>query len=139
MHSYAKALSVILVFLAGCQSDRTKAYPVSGVVVLENGQPATDLAGGMVTFSSSELKTSSIVEIGIDGTFQLTTLRQGDGAVPGTYEVAVESPTPETGDRKVKQVQTVPRYVCVQSQVTVEPKRNEIRLTVRKAAAAKGS
>jgi hypothetical protein len=112
---------------------------VHGQVVLENGQPATELAGGMVTFSSSELKTSSIGEIGPDGTFELTTLKKGDGAIPGTYEVAVSSPMLDEGntDRRRAKVPSVPHYVCARTSVTVEPRKNEIKLAVRKATPGK--
>jgi hypothetical protein len=139
MRSCYLALGLTVVLLAGCQADKTKPYPVHGKVVLENGQPATELAGGMVTFNSKEMKTSSIGEIGADGTFELTTLQQGDGVIPGTYEVAVSPPTTdeENTDRKRKKIQSVPQYVCLQSSITVEPKRSKVQLTVREATPPK--
>jgi hypothetical protein len=123
-----------VVLLAGCQADKTKPYPVHGKVVLENGEPATELVGGTVTFNSSEMRTSSIGEISAGGTFELTTLKKGDGAIPGTYEVAVSLPMmdEESTDRKRKKMPSVPHYVCVQTNITVEPRKNDVQLTVRK-------
>jgi hypothetical protein len=122
--------------LSGCQSDRTKAYPVRGTVVLEDGQPATDLAGGLVTFSSAELRTSANGEIRKDGTFELSTLRQGDGAVPGTYEVSVSAPeADERNEHHAKRTAAGLPYVCSQPKITVEAKTNDVKLTVRRATA----
>ena len=138
MHPHRIVLALAVVLLTGCQSDRTKPYPVRGTVMLENGQPTADLAGGLVTFTSSEMKTSSIGEIDPDGTFALSTRKKGDGAIPGTYEVAVSPPIQEErSERNRKKAQQVPQYVCVQPSVTVEPKTNEIKLTVRKVTRGK--
>jgi hypothetical protein len=127
-------LGLAVVLLTGCQSDRTKAYPVRGTVVLENGQLAADLVGGMVTFSSAELKASASGDIRKDGTFTLSTLKEGDGAVPGTYEVLLSPPDVEDRNehRRAKEP-AGPSYVCAQPRVTVEAKTNEVKLTVRKA------
>jgi hypothetical protein len=134
MPSHRIVFGLAVVLLTGCQSDRTKPYPVRGTVVLTNGQPATDLAGGLVTFTSSDMKTSSIGEIGPDGTFVLSTEKKGNGAIPGTYEVAVSPPIQEErSERLRKQPQQVPHYVCVQRSIIVEPKTNEVKLTVRQA------
>ena len=138
MGRYCIVLGLTVVLLTGCRSEGTRPYPVRGTVVLENGQPATDLAGGLITFTSSATKTSSSGEIGPDGTFELSTQRQGDGALPGTYEVAVSPPTrEERSERKTKKAHPLPHYTCVPPRVTVEPKTNEVRLTVRPTARGK--
>jgi hypothetical protein len=133
MTRYCSALGLAVLLLAGCSSDPTRPYPVHGKVVLENGQPAADLAGGLVTFSSSEMQTSSTGEIGPDGTFELSTRKKGDGALPGTYEVSVSPSEPEErGERRTTRAHRPPQYVCDQPRVTVQPKTNEVKLAVRK-------
>jgi hypothetical protein len=110
-------------------------YPVTGQVLSEDGQPAADLAGGLVVFSSPELKASATGEIGADGAFRLTTKRPGDGAKPGRYDVTVTAPSPgnsEAAGRRAGKAKPSFTYRCLQTSVTVEPRSNHIPLTVRK-------
>ena len=86
----------LLVFpLVGCEAP-VATHPVSGKVVLPNGSPA---AGGIIKFrtTSEEGKTvKAHGQIQNDGSFQLTTFEDGDGALPGEHEVILFSPA--TGD-----------------------------------------
>jgi hypothetical protein len=86
-------LPIALLTLAcscGCGTKDRATYPVSGKVVFDNGAP---LAGGMVMFESepagSEPRYSSAGVIAADGTFQLSTFKEGDGAVAGKHRALV--------------------------------------------------
>jgi hypothetical protein len=59
--------------------------PVRGKV-LYKGRP---LAGGSVRFEPEDSGREAFGAIGPDGTFELTTFRNGDGAVSGVHRVAV--------------------------------------------------
>src|SRR5438552_17655549 len=84
------ALALILAAAAGCGSSNTS--PVSGKVVFKDGTPLT---GGLVLFRpvDEKLQVSSRGDIQPDGTFFLSTYKEGDGAVPGKYQVAITPPT----------------------------------------------
>lgn len=77
---------VLMVSLSGCGAPIT-TYPVSGRVTLD-GQP---LPGGSILFEpvSNSAGYSSRGLIQEDGSFQLTTFIQHDGAPAGQYRVAV--------------------------------------------------
>jgi hypothetical protein len=66
-------LAMALLAAAGCSSDPQKPYPVKGVIVNENGQPAKELAGYSVSFmpASGEGLPSSFGNVEEDGTFVL--------------------------------------------------------------------
>jgi hypothetical protein len=117
-------------FLAGCSS---QTYPVEGIVVFPDGNPATELAGGSVSFNSEETKTSASGPIGEDGRFHLSTSQEHDGAMPGKYHVTVSPPAPEGRDDKAAAARRPPSYKLRTSEVTIERKRNELTLTVEKA------
>jgi hypothetical protein len=83
---------------AGC-GGANSPHPVQGTVFLD-GQPATELAGGTVTFNSSELGRSASGEIQTDGTYRLGSFKKDDGAIPGKYQVTVSPPeTPPASER----------------------------------------
>jgi hypothetical protein len=83
------ALTLFLTMVAGCSSGNTS--PVRGKVVFKDGSPLT---GGLVLFRpvDEKLQVSSRGDIQQDGTFILGTYQEGDGAVPGKYQVAVTPP-----------------------------------------------
>jgi hypothetical protein len=62
--------------------------PVRGKVMYK-GKP---LAGGSVRFEPEDSGREAHGVIGPDGTFVLTTFRNGDGAVSGVHRVAVTAP-----------------------------------------------
>jgi hypothetical protein len=80
---------LLLAMVAGCSSGNTS--PVRGKVVFKDGAPLT---GGLVLFRpvDEKLQVSSRGDIQQDGTFILGTYQEGDGAVPGKYQVAVTPP-----------------------------------------------
>src|SRR5438445_4357449 len=109
-----------LVVLAGCggpsgepESVVNSAVPVSGRVLLSNGQP---LANVWVVFHAKDAPgndASAATEA--DGSFKLGTFKKDDGAIPGHYEVTIERhPNVKTPDRipkAYKSTQTTPLKV----------------------------
>lgn len=69
----------------GC-SDQLETYPITGKVQFENGNP---VVVGNVEFQSIEHKINARGEIQRDGTFQLTTFNDNDGAVAGEHKCVV--------------------------------------------------
>lgn len=80
-----------LIAFGGCTGERT--YPVEGVVKFKgDGNPAKDLAGGTVAFTTPDLTYSSTAVIGPDGRFSLTGLDTRKGALARKYKVTVVNP-----------------------------------------------
>lgn len=132
--SIAKSTAVAVIFLffaAGCGSKTI--YPVHGKVVDADGQAITELNGGAIEFDGGDSKTSANSSIAADGTFQLSTSRAGDGAHVGKHRVAItrryigpENPAPPVIETKYEKFDTSGL------EVTVEPKDNEVTLTVQR-------
>jgi len=79
---------LVLLCLAGCGSK--KYYPVRGqLVYADTKEPVKELAGYEVYFSSEKLRTYARGTIQEDGSFQLGTEKDNDGAAPGEYVVTV--------------------------------------------------
>jgi hypothetical protein len=118
-------LGAITAAVLGCGT--STRYPVKGTVSLD-GQPATELAGGTVTFNSSELRQSVSAAIRADGTYELT-------AVPGNYQVTVSppeaAPAGERGPRKVPTVKAV-RFEQGKLEVTVERGGNDFPIPLHR-------
>ena len=123
--------------VSGCSGDPNRPYPVRGVVVFEDDQPAKELAGGSVTFipTSEPARAVSSGTINEDGTFTLSCRKEGDGAVAGTHRVEIAPPGTEQEDDNPKARR--PRVVLDPStavqEVTVEPQSNVFTLRVKKA------
>ena len=80
--------SVVIVSLVGCGPGM---HPVQGKVILADGKPA---AGSQVVFESDQAgkKTTARGDVQPDGSFELSTLKPGDGVPPGKYKVQVNPP-----------------------------------------------
>jgi hypothetical protein len=78
-------LAVTALFLAGCGSDGV--YPVEGQVQWKDGSPANEIAGSLIFFENAEKRTRSQGQIKPDGSFQLTTNKENDGAPAGEHTV----------------------------------------------------
>ena len=87
-------LSCSLVLLAaGCGDGFPKRYPVSGSVKFADGSPVKT---GTIELGGNGSRWTASGEIQRDGSFSLTTVKKGDGAVPGEYKVVIRqmcSPT----------------------------------------------
>ncbi len=109
----------------GCGGANTP-YPVKGTVSLD-GQPATELSGGTVTFNSSELHQSASAAIRADGTYELK-------AVPGKYQVTVSPPEAAPAGERGRQKPTVRavRFQPGKLEVTVERGDNDIPIQLHR-------
>ena len=86
----ALALGSALLIVLGCSQDDSlgKRYPVSGTVTYK-GQP---LAKGRINFVPKDGKSRPASGQIKDGSFSsLTTLSEGDGALPGDYVVSIDT------------------------------------------------
>jgi hypothetical protein len=76
--------------VAGCSNKGPKTYPVSGKVVFEKGGNLNKLVGSSVELqSTTEPNTRGFGQIQPDGSFSISTYRQGDslpGAMEGTHK-----------------------------------------------------
>jgi hypothetical protein len=82
---------VTLVAVAGCGS--SKVYPVSGQINF-NGKPLSGT--GSITFIPVVQKEGTPMaggEVLSDGTYKLTTVKEGDGALVGDYRVVITQVT----------------------------------------------
>jgi hypothetical protein len=86
---------VFCLLACGCGESLPQTIPVHGRVTWQ-GKP---LATGTVTFEPVEKGEAKplrppLGSIGPDGTYQLSTFRTHDGAMPGEYVVLIHSSTP---------------------------------------------
>jgi len=107
---HAGALVWLLLFGAsGCGSETF--FPVSGKVTYKDGKPVT---AGLVIFEPVSQKTSARGEIQADGSFQLGTYKDNDGAMEGEYKVLVAPPPlPEEAKRRRSPIH--PKYQNLES------------------------
>src|SRR5260370_5348302 len=123
---------------AGCGGGANTVYPVAGTVYLD-GEPAKELAGGTVTFNSTELHKSATGEIQADGTYRLGGLKKDDGAIPGTYQVTVSPPEVSgRGERGSRRPAAKPvSFVGPDNpEATVEQRTNDIPIPLHRSKAA---
>ncbi|WP_145231808.1 hypothetical protein [Gimesia algae] len=80
---------LLLSIMTGCgeQIDKKPTAPVKGIVTYE-GKP---LETGEVVFFPDSGEQIAHGKIQPDGSFQLTTYEEGDGAFPGTHKVTIIS------------------------------------------------
>lgn len=88
------SLAAALLALAGCSSENPETYKVIGKIVYD-GQP---VKSGVVQLLPEGGGNSAIGNLQPDGTFQLTTFKQNDGACPGTYTVTIQAMPEEDAD-----------------------------------------
>lgn len=74
----------------GCNGDRPETAPVSGIVEYD-GQPISGFERGAVTFTPRGGPMAKGTIDPSDGSFRLTTYRDGDGALIGPARVAVSA------------------------------------------------
>jgi len=81
---------VCLLLSAGCgNSDRLPTYKATGTVKFDDGKPVEE---GSISLSASGLPPGrGFIE---NGEFSVTTYEEGDGAVAGTFQVAIRANPP---------------------------------------------
>lgn len=88
-HCRRLSVAIVLMMLAAASGCGRPKYPVTGIVVYEDGTPH---AGGGVVAMETEIDGKRIMlrgGIGPDGRFVLASERPGDGAYAGRYRVRV--------------------------------------------------
>jgi hypothetical protein len=123
---------------AGCGGGADSPYPVHGTVFLD-GQPATELAGGTVTFTSTELHRSASGEIQANGSYCLGSLTKDDGAIPGKYQVTVSPPEKVAAGERGKGPSRAKGVSFEQPkilEVTVEKRSNDIPIQLQRSKSA---
>ena len=111
------ACLLAILLCAGCSdtTSRPSTVKVSGTVKYK-GEP---LKQGRISFlkkqgpNAKEVVRPAIGRI-VDGAYELTTFQTGDGAIPGDYQVTIESmdddlSLEEIGEGKKKPKSTIPR------------------------------
>src|SRR3954454_16236744 len=135
--SLAAVVGLGLLALAGCGPN----HPVQGqLVYADTDQPVTELAGFDVTFTSEKLGISARGTIQKDGTFQLGTEKDKDGAPPGEYVVTLTQPyrqpdRPYVGDRVVDIAYEDPATSDLRAEV--KPGKNDFVFKLRRVAKGK--
>lgn len=134
---YRKKLIIVCPFVLfvmsalGCR-DNADIYPVHGKVVFSDGQPATELAGGLIVFKSLDGKPGNANgSIQNDATFRISTKGGHDGAYLGRHQAIV---TPPRGDRDNARPNVIDRrhmdFETSGIQIEVQPKTNDVTITV---------
>lgn len=133
-------VTLLSAMLAGCGSGY---HPLRGKVVWADGSPATELVGAHVVFEHEASNTGARAILQPDATFEVTTDRPEDGAVPGQHKVVII----EVGRKMVSgsDSEIAPGFMDSKfsdfrtSGLTAEvkPGKNEITLTVERYVAPK--
>lgn len=87
-------LVVITLVLAGCGGSKIRTAPVNGKVTYKN----KPVPYGTVTFIPESGGPPATGEIQPDGTFRMTTVTSGDGAIIGKHKVVIVA-MEDMGDR----------------------------------------
>lgn len=130
------AIPLILLAAVGACSKAPPLYKVSGKASFRGKALTT----GTVAFHHTDAKSPMVTgEIRADGTYDLTSKRPGDGALPGEYMVTVTSMLPGKGIEGVDADYQPPKpliplkYMRLDEtplKATVEPKDNVIDLSL---------
>jgi hypothetical protein len=79
-------LLIGLLLLPGCGDGFPQRYPVRGTVRFADGSPVKT---GTIELGGNGSRWTASGEIQRDGSFVLTTVDRGDGAVPGEYRAVI--------------------------------------------------
>jgi hypothetical protein len=105
-------------------------YPVRGQVTVGSGTPVTK---GLVVFESTDGTRTARGPIGPDGRYEISTLKRGDGAYPGTYRVLINPADLSDVPDEQKNLPFDHKYLRFDTselEVTVHPTENDIPLTL---------
>ena len=88
---------IVAVNICGCESGGLPGTIPVGGKVLYQGEPVSQ---GTVLYSPVDTNSGRLARgaLQADGSFELTTLKSGDGALPGEYRVSVLSYKPHPGE-----------------------------------------
>jgi hypothetical protein len=126
----AIALAGILAMLVGCNSGEFPTAPVTGRVICE-GKPVPHVRVYFEPLGSGIVGPSGFATVKEDGTFVLTSYKEGDGAVIGKHRVRVGPPHHDD----------FPKYKCdcylnadvdLIEEVEVKKGKNEFELVLKK-------
>lgn len=130
-HSTALVALSALACCFGCGNP--KYFPVTGIVVDDQGKPLTELNGATVVFEAAEQAISAVGEVQADGTFTMSSEVADDGCIPGKHRVAIGL---VFGDGDGPQVRVVdPKYDSVKTSdltVEIEKRHNHVRLQLKR-------
>lgn len=119
------AAAVCSLGLAGCNSEGI--HPVKGQVIWKDTQqPATELANSLISFEQKNTETSARGQIKPDGSFQLTTNKENDGAKLGEHVVLITEigRLPSSTDP----TQLAPGKIGIRY---ADPKTSDLRCTIK--------
>jgi hypothetical protein len=108
-------------------------------VFKDTGQPARELAGYVISLESKEKPVGARGLIRDDGTFELETFGDRDGAVVGEHVVVITPPVPENTELPRAKSILHPRYEDPKTsdlRLTVERKHNQVSLPVERRPAS---
>jgi len=130
--------SFVMLTCLGCSSGM---YSVEGKIVYADGKPASELVGGTVMVDNPEARVSALGQIDKEGAFRLTTTNPNDGALPGTYRVAIserdpDGPPEDDRPQKKRRALVLPKYRNPETSgltMVVEKINNNVTLTIERA------
>lgn len=88
--SRAGMMAVGLALIAGCGDGKPTAYPVTGTVTIGGKEPDGAIVRLWPVENDSADAARPLGYVQADGSFQLTTYKENDGAPAGRYKVTVE-------------------------------------------------
>ena len=132
------ALATILcTALSGCGDSGVPTYRAGGSVKFPDGRP---LKAGIVSFQpiDSSVRVSTRGYLREDGSFELSTFKQGDGAIEGEHRVLIMPQGPHEGPQPGKPALRLPihprftRYETSKLRYTVTryPEKNHFDIVV---------
>jgi hypothetical protein len=139
MRSCGRILLIFLVLaaLGGCGA---RKYPVVGKVVFKDGKP---LPGGLIVFSPLDPgnHVGARGYIQPDGTFELSTEKEGDGSLQGRYQALIRPPSQgKNEDDPRRNIPVIdPRYTRYETsglEFEVKPGKNDFTIEVEKPRTA---
>ena len=127
-----------LPFLTGCNPEGI--HPVKGQVIWKDTkQPATELANSLISFEQTSTQTRAGGQIKPDGSFQLTTNKENDGAKLGEHVVVITEigrhPLGGPDSTRLAPGKVAIRYATPSSSglsVTIKPGLNEPKIEVER-------
>ncbi len=120
--------------IAGCGADGLATIPVRGTIAFGGASPP---AKGSIAFSPISVEQGmprrpGTAEFDVDGMFEATSFRQGDGLLPGRYRAIVSCWTGEPSNsdpQSFERLNAVPKNYKPE-EFTVEPSGEPVTLTL---------